>query len=286
MQTATDQLFNYDVVTSDNHKVGSVDGVWVDDATNDLEFVAVKTGWLMGKNHIIPTGNAQIDSNSGTITVPYSSDQVRGAPSFASDQELSPSDEQQVYDYYGRGRETQTSPTGRAPASTAAYDAGTYATTHVSSYADRDAATDTMSTNASDLPTPPTDVDLALSQEELEVGKRQVQAGEVRLRKVVRTEHQNVPVELRREEVQIERVDASEATTNPDNAFQEQTITIPIMEERPVVAKETHVVGGVRVTKDVTSETRTVEGDVRTEDVEIDGNTDQVDTGITRSYHS
>src|SRR4051812_27790295 len=46
---------------------------------------------------------------------------------------------------------------------------------------------------------------IPLYEESLNVGKREVEAGAVRLRKIVRTETVNQPVELRHEEVVIDR---------------------------------------------------------------------------------
>ena len=68
--------------------------------------------------------------------------------------------------------------------------------------------------------------------------KRPVEAGRVRLRKVVRTEREEVPV--------------------------------PVMREEPVVGKETRVTDEVRVNKDVETETRRVGDEVRREDVKVD----------------
>src|SRR5438270_6099097 len=110
------QVFGYEVVDSNGNKIGTVDNVWVDDATNELEFVGVKTGWLFGKTHIIPCAEAQI--GDGQITVPYGEDQIKNAPSYGSDDELSPDDEQQVYSYYGLDRTTAPSPTGLASSET------------------------------------------------------------------------------------------------------------------------------------------------------------------------
>jgi len=209
---------------------------------------------------VIPIENAQIDDANQTITVPYSEDQIENAPNFPTDATLSASDEDQIYSYYGMDRSTQQSPTGYA----AGGQTGT-ATTQT---------TDTTgSYGQTDLPSEPTEVDMTTSEEQVQVGKRTVQAGDVRLRKVVRTEHQDVPVELRREEVNIERVPAGDATV-PDDAFEEQEIDIPVMEEQPVVGKQTVVTGGVRVTKDVETQTQTVGADVRSTDVEVEGDDD------------
>lgn len=48
----------------------SVDYVWVDDAINALEFIGVKVGRLLGKTHIVPVANTQIDDAGHGIKVP------------------------------------------------------------------------------------------------------------------------------------------------------------------------------------------------------------------------
>ena len=271
---APDRLYGYEVMDSAGKKIGKVDGIWVDDATNELEFVGVKTGWLMGKTHIIPAAQAQIDGGSQSITFPYAEDQIKDAPSFGTDAELSPDDENEVYSYYGMDRSTAPSPTdlptgggtetyGRADTTPSAYQETGY---------------QGSDTGFSGETTDQENVNVPLSEEELQVGTRQVQAGNVRLRKVVRTEQQEVPVELRREEVSVERVPGS-GQDAPDTAFQEQEINVPVTREEAVVGKEARVAGEVRVGKDVETEQRSVGGEVRKEDVEVerDTGTDVVD---------
>lgn len=249
---APESLFGADVIDSAGNKIGTVDGVWVDDATNAVEFVGVKTGWLAGKTNVIPTADAQL--GAGSVTVPYSEDQIKDAPGFSTGDELSPAQEDEIYSYYGISRTTATSPTGLPGGDTGQqYQATTGG--DLGTVEERDQA------------------DIPLSEEQLQVGKRPVEAGRVRLRKVVRTEHQEVPVDLRREEVEIERIPASEAGA-PADAFQEAEIDVPVMREEPVVAKEAVVTGGVQVNKQASTETRTVGGEVRKEDVEVDRDID------------
>jgi uncharacterized protein (TIGR02271 family) len=277
-------LFGADVVDSTGNKIGTVDNVWVDDATNELEFVGVKTGWLFGKTHVIPCADAQI--SDGQISVPYAEDQIKDAPSYSADDELSPEDEQQVYSYYGLDRTTAPSPTGLASGESGtgfgSNDSGSgyagtqteYATSETG-YNDLGTSTDTTTGTESDS--------VRLHEEELNVGKRQVEAGQVRLRKMVNTEHQEVPVELQREQVEIERVPVSESDSISDNAsaFQDQEIDVPVMREEPVVGKETRTTGEVRLNKTVSTETETVGGDVRKEDVQVEGDADNTYAGTT-----
>jgi uncharacterized protein (TIGR02271 family) len=249
---APDQLFGYEVQDSAGSKIGTVDGVWVDDATNELEFVGVKTGWLMGKTHIIPAAQAQIDGSGQTMTVPYDERQIKNAPSFGTGTELSPEDEDGIYSYYGVDRSTSASPTG-LPAG----GGGTAGTQYAQSTSGDDSG----------------DQSLTLHEEELQVGKREVESGRVRLRKVVHTEHQEVPVELRREQVEIDRVPAT-GDAPSGTAFQEQEIDVPVTREEAVVNKASRATEQVRLNKTAETETETVGGDVRTEDVEVDRDTD------------
>src|SRR5947209_14036284 len=158
---APDQIYGYDVVDASNDKIGTVDGVWVDDASNQLEFVGVKTGWLMGKTHLIPVQDAQF--SDGTISVPYGKDQIKDAPSFGTDDELSPDDESQIYGYYGLERSTTPSPTGYGQeqgTTTASYtDTGTSGIDAATTDAGTTGSYDTTASDSGDR-------DLVLSEEE------------------------------------------------------------------------------------------------------------------------
>ncbi len=112
--------------------------------------------------------------------------------------------------------------------------------------------------------------EVPLSEEEVKVGKRTVSAGEVNLQKKVSTEQVNVPVELKREDVVIERVPAHETGPAGKEPFQEERVEVPLSREEPVVEKETRVTGGVRVRKTEGTERETIQESVRREDVDID----------------
>jgi uncharacterized protein (TIGR02271 family) len=56
----------------------------------------------------------------------------------------------------------------------------------------------------------------------------------------------------------------------PDNAFQEQTIDVPLTREEAVVTKTAHVTGEVKVTKGEVSETKNVSETLRHEEIEVD----------------
>ncbi len=121
------------------------------------------------------------------------------------------------------------------------------------------------------------EIQVILHEEQLHVGKREVSAGSAQLRKTVHTEQVNVPLELRHEDVTIERVAAGDVReVNAADAFQEGTIEVNLTREEAVVSKESHVTGAVRLHKTSETETQNVSETVRKEDVEVlrDGKTE------------
>jgi uncharacterized protein (TIGR02271 family) len=112
--------------------------------------------------------------------------------------------------------------------------------------------------------------EVPLTEEQLKVGKRDVAAGEIRVRKVVDTEQVNVPVELRREDAVIERIPAADVQVGAHSISDQEEIRVPLSREEAVVEKETRVTGGVRVRKTATREQQSVSDTVRREDVEVE----------------
>lgn len=112
------------------------------------------------------------------------------------------------------------------------------------------------------------DLHMTRSEEELLVGKRQVQAGEIGLRKTVETEHVTKTVPLMHEEVEIERhalsgEEASNATIG------DQDIRIPLTAEEAVVQKRVVGKEEVVVTKRAVQEDKEVEADLRRERIDV-----------------
>jgi uncharacterized protein (TIGR02271 family) len=121
---------------------------------------------------------------------------------------------------------------------------------------------------------------IPLYSETLRVGKREVESGEVRLRKVIKTETVNQPVELSREVLVIERMPAGESqiASTAENAFQEKELVIDLKEEEPVIEKELQLTGRIVARKDTQDRQETVQSEVRTEDITLDrsGESDQI----------
>jgi uncharacterized protein (TIGR02271 family) len=113
---------------------------------------------------------------------------------------------------------------------------------------------------------------LTRSEEELNIGKREVSRGEARVSKHVETEHVSQPVTRRREEVVIERRPV-EAGARADATIGESgEIHVPLTEEEVVVEKRPVVKEELVVGKRVVEERDVVEADVRREQFDIDEN--------------
>jgi len=114
------------------------------------------------------------------------------------------------------------------------------------------------------------EVVLPIVEEQLRIGKRTVERGGVN----VRTTSQEVPVQetvnLREENVTVDRRPVDRAVGNAPDAFREGTIEITETAEVPVVSKEARVVEEVVVGKEVTERQETVRDTVKRTEVEVD----------------
>ncbi|MBA3260618.1 MAG: YsnF/AvaK domain-containing protein, partial [Gemmatimonadales bacterium] len=90
---------------------------------------------------------------------------------------------------------------------------------------------------------------LELREEQLDLKTRQVQAGEVRLRKEVVTENRNIEVPVTREEVVIERHPVSGREASDQTLDDNEEVRIPLMEEEVDVRKRAVVREEVSVGK-------------------------------------
>lgn len=264
-------LFDYDVYDRNGEKVGSVENVWANDS-GEIGFIGISTGWLgLGKNHLIPGDSITVDHDAQTVTVPYDEDTIKNSSSFESMEDLDDDLESRVYTHYGvtNGRRSAYSDASASTeyATTGSVESANYASTGAAASTGYAGASRTNTSR--DTVERGETVEVPLAEERLNVEKRQTSLGEVRLRKVVRTETINQPVELRHEDVVIERVTRSSDRPGED-AFVEKVISIPLTEEEAVLNKTVHSAGAVKVDKVVETEQKTLSGTVRKEDVEVD----------------
>jgi len=93
------QLNGATVIGGDGQKLGSVDAVYYDNATDRAEWVAVRSGLLGTRVTLVPLRRA--DYSGDALRVPFDKVQLRNAPHHDPGNELSSADEADLYRYYG-----------------------------------------------------------------------------------------------------------------------------------------------------------------------------------------
>jgi len=111
---------------------------------------------------------------------------------------------------------------------------------------------------------------IPVAEERLNVGKRDVSHGRIRVRSYVVESPVTEQVNLRQEHVDVERRPVDRPTTSAEDAFQERTIDVEERSEEPVVSKATRVKEELVVKKGVEQRTETVSDTVRSTEVEVE----------------
>jgi stress response protein YsnF len=275
------RLDGAEIIGDDGEKLGTVAGVYFDNASDQPEWVAVRSG-LFGLNEsLVPLATAEVRGDR--LHVPFDKEQLRRAPHHEPGRELSPQDEIDLFRHYGISYDTwaETQPTQATSSDTA------LSSLHGEPTASADA----------------TDQAMTRSEEQLRVHTESRAVGRVRLRKQIVTEYQQITVPVRREEIRIEREPIDEADTYADGdagptstdsidrsvAGRVETAAprqvgvedvggdeqeIILYAERPVVRTETVAVERIRVGTRSVTEQETVGGEVRRERIELDSGTD------------
>jgi uncharacterized protein (TIGR02271 family) len=235
----------YDV---NGDKIGEITDIYYDDETGRPEWVAVNTGLFGTKHSFVPIHGSSVyraDDDSEDLQIAFDKEMVKGAPRFDDDEHLDPDQERELWSYYGYDYASGGKDFG-------------YGKAYAKPRADKDY-----------------EAAVTRSEEELRVAKERQQTGKVRLRKYVVTEQQNIQVPVQKEVARVVREPASGRGGEIGDAEAEITLS----EERAVVTKETVPKERVRVEKNVVEDTETVSGEVRKEQIEVEG--DVADTTRT-----
>ncbi len=112
---------------------------------------------------------------------------------------------------------------------------------------------------------------IPLSEEELIATTHDVEQGKVVIRKRVETVAHEMPVDVRRDDVQIERVPMDlDIDESPGVRQEGETTIVPVVVEVLVVEKRLKLVEEIRITKRRVIEQETVQADLRREVIEVD----------------
>ena len=237
------------VVGSDGAKIGKVSDVYLDEQTDQPEWLAVSTGLFGGRVSFIPIARAKAEG--GDLIVPFTKETVKDAPHAEADGQLSQDEEAAIYRHYGLEYSEDRSDTGLPEGNVPAAGGPGH-----------------------DTSGPTTDNAMTRSEEELRVGKVSREAGKARLRKWVETESVSQTVPVSHEEVRIERepiTDANLGQALDGPAISEEEHEVVLHEEQAVASTETVPKERVRLDTEVVMEEQTVGQDLRKERIEVEG---------------
>ena len=242
-----DAWIGRDAYDRNGDKVGKITAIYYDDQTSRPEWVAVRTG-LFGLNvTFAPISGSRPQGDD--VKLAFDKDTIKDAPNCEDDGHLSEEEERRLFAHYQFDWDSS------------------------SGYGERNTADEGFETQDR-AGTSGRDEAMTRSEEELHVGTERQATGQVRLRKYVVTENEQVTVPVSREEVRVEREPITDsnmdaATSGPEITESEHEVVT--YEERPVVAKETVPKERVRLEKDTVTEQKTVSEEVRKERIEVDG---------------
>jgi stress response protein YsnF len=112
---------------------------------------------------------------------------------------------------------------------------------------------------------------IPIIREDMEVGKREVERGGVRVRSRIVERPVEEHIRLREEHVNVEREPVNRPVTDADmRNLQDRDIELTEHTEVPVVNKEARVVEEVRLNKDVKEKDETIRDTIRNTDVDVD----------------
>lgn len=255
-----ERYIDFDVLDRNESKVGDVEAVW-EDETGNPAFINVRTGWLgMGRSHVVPAEEVSVNEQGHAMRLPYSKDVIKEAPSYDDQTEIDRRAAEEIYNYY-RDHGYKGSQPSSDVRSGEGYGATEDQLTTPSEHQSTDRPRESSSATTEEEQVIP------LKEEELHVDKRE-HTHDVRLRKVVRTEVVNKPVEVEHEELVVERANVDRPSD--ESIGSEEDVYIPLRREEAVANKETRVREEVRVGKQKHTEHQDIRDEVKKEDVDID----------------
>src|SRR5215217_461521 len=91
---------DYKVYDNQGEKIGKVDDLFVDEADRE-EYIGVKMGFLGLKSTLIPMDIVRVNEDERSREVSDSKDNVKDAPSFDDDEDITPEYEDRIRSHFG-----------------------------------------------------------------------------------------------------------------------------------------------------------------------------------------
>src|SRR5919112_1338258 len=253
--TPEQRYAEYGIYDQDGERIGPLSDLFVDE-NDEPEYVGVETGLPANRSVLVPAEAITVDDRLRRMVVSHPRSLVETAPSLGYEDEVTPEFERRVRVHYGLETDER-----------AGYDAHYTGAAEPTEVRSADPAPDMPGHEEDEFRVP-------RSEEEIRVETREREAGEMRVRKRVRTERERLTVPKKRVEVTVERAPVEDVAP----AGEESAATPQIGEEEIVVEKRPVVKEEIRIRKQVVEDVEVVEEDVQKEEVEIVDETDR-DTG-------
>ena len=273
-----DRYAGYTVYDPDGDKIGKVDDLFVDE-NDSPEYIGVKMGFLGTRSTLIPWQMVEVREADSTLIVSADDAHVKDGPTFDDDQEITPEFESEVYSFYGLQQGDSTEDRG----SYADYTSGTsgesagpgmaMGDTDSGEFREHPPSEEGVSGEGHEDLEDEDELRVQRTEEELAAGTREREAGQLKVRKRVRTDREQIEVPTRHEEVSVERVPVEGEATETE--IGEDEVVVPVTEEEVVTDKRAVAKEEVRIRKDVVEDTEVVEEDVRREEVEVEDDTER-----------
>jgi uncharacterized protein (TIGR02271 family) len=281
----------YEIYDEDGERIGKLDDLFVDE-TDNTEYVGVRTGLSDTGSLLIPADVVTVDDRLRRMVVSRSKSVVEAGPTYGAYEEVTPAFDERVRSHYGLAsgqgaadkgdygtyyhRDEERAESGRTSSGAVGPAVGSARTGKVRE-GDREGSLE-FDRDQDDKD----EFRVRRVEEEIKVGTREREAGAVRVRKRVITDHERIVVPKKRVEVTVEHVpvegqaiSAEEGSAEAD--IGEDEIVVPVVEEEVVVEKRPVVKEEIHIRKEVVEDSEVVEEDVRREEVEVDDEITQRD---------
>ena len=277
------------VVDRDAATVGTIASFYLDQASGLPTWALVRAGWLGDRHSFVPLADAV--EAGGEIRLPYPKAQVHQAPEIDPGSELSADDELVLSGHYGladrhgavaepprTGPEGSAEPEPRAGAPVAEAAPEPRPPAPSPPEGERSPVVEGAGSVVHTPPAEPGEGGLVVtrSEEELAVGVR-TRVRRLRLRKYIVTEYVTRTIPVRREEVRLEELptgqvlegDGGDWGGDPGQAGTTQ-LELVLHREEPEIRLRPVPVERVRLVRRLVTEQRTVTGQLRKEQVELE----------------
>src|SRR5215213_3618532 len=195
-----DRFAGYTVYDQAGEKIGKVDDLFVDDS-DQPEYIGVKMGFLGTRSTLIPwDAVSSTDDEGRAITVATDKFTAKDGPTFDDDKEITPEFENEVYSYYGLEYTDGTD--GRGAYGSYYSDEGTEAgtvgpgmsmgDTETGEFREHAAYDEGVNQSRGDDLEDEDELRVKRTEEELAAGTREREAGQLKVRKRVRTDRERI----------------------------------------------------------------------------------------------